>query len=178
LVVVYVLLAWLSEFADQTAVSSHADTADGSAAISSHGLMAQLQDFLRQRNVDVNQLGADEMVRVMIDWYRFMPVRKAEGDALLYRYAGWSEGCATAFKLSLLRRVTQRDATGASTERLAGITMMFDPSGKGELLPFTAVSSDSKSIEAFLQTVEGSPGFKELAGTTPMGVLIEGGGLR
>lgn len=175
---VCLLIASLSASADDAAVSAQANTADGSAGISSHGLMLELQDFLRQRNVDVNQLGADEMVRVMIDWYRFMPVGKAQDDALVYRYAGWSEGCATAFKLSLLRQVTQRDATGAGIQRLAGITMMFDPSGKGELLPFTAVSADSKSIEAFLQTVEGSPGFKELAGTTPMGVLIEGGGLR
>jgi hypothetical protein len=177
LVGVCLLMASLSAFAHEPAVSAQANSDEGSG-ISSHGLMAQLQEFLRQRNVDVNQLGADEMVRIMIDWYRFFPVRKAEGDTLLYRYAGWSEGCATAFKLSLLRQVTQRDATGASTQRLAGITMMFDPSGKGELLPFTAVSSDAKSIEDFLQVVEGSPGFRELAGTTPMGVLIEGGGLR
>lgn len=175
---VCLLMASLSAIGDQPAVSAQANTADGSAGISSHGLMVELQDFLRQRNIDVNLLGTDEMVRVMIDWYRFAPVRKAESDMLLYRYAGWSEGCATAFKLSLLRQVTQRDATGTTTQRLAGITMMFDPSGKGELLPFTAVSADSKSIEAFLQTVEGSPGFRELAGTTPMGVLIEGGGLR
>ena len=174
---VFLFICSASILAGQPSASTDA-AGDNAPGISSHGLMAELQEFLRQRNVDVNQLGADEMVRIMIDWYRFMPVRKAEGDTLLYRYAGWSEGCATAFKLSLLRQVTQRDATGASTQRLAGITMMFDPSGKGELLPFTAVSSDAKSIEDFLQIVEGSPGFRELAGTTPMGVLIEGGGLR
>ena len=100
------------------------------------------------------------------------------GDALVYRYGGWSEGCATAFKLSLLRRVTERDATGVETERFAGITLMFEPSGQGELMPFTAVSSDAKSIEAFLQTIESSPAFKVLAGATPMGVLVESGGLR
>jgi len=45
-------------------------------------------------------------------------------------------------------------------------------------MPFTAVSSDAKSIEAFLQTIESSPAFRELADATPMGVLVEGGGLR
>ena len=173
----FLLICSMSLLAGQPSAST--DAAGASApGISSHGLIAELQEFLRQRNVDVNHLGADEMVRIMVDWYRFMPAGKAQDDALVYRYAGWSEGCATAFKLSLLRQVTQRDADGTSTQRLAGITMMFDPSGKGELLPFTAVSSDAKSIEDFLQIVEGSQGFRELAGTNPMGVLIEGGGLR
>jgi hypothetical protein len=178
LVGIILLVGAASGYAIAPVAAVEAAGNDAVPGLLSHSLMAQLQDFLRQRNVDVTRLGADEMLRVMVDWYRFAPLGQAEGDALVYRYAGWSEGCATAFKLSLLRQVTERDATGAKTERLAGITLMFDPSGKGELLPFTAVSSDAKSIEAFLQTVEGSPGFKELAGTTPMGVLVEGGGLR
>ncbi len=172
---VCLLIAALSAMADEPAASA---PADGAAGVSSHGLIAELQGFLRRREVDVNQLNADAMVRVMIDWYRFEPVKKAVGDALVYRYGGWSEGCATAFKLSLLRRVTERDAGGAETERFAGITLMFEPSGQAELLPFTAVSSDSKSIEAFLESVEGSPAFRELAGATPMGVLVESGGVR
>ena len=172
------LIASLSAMADEPAASAQANGADAAAGVSSHGLIAELQGFLRQREVDVNQLSADAMVRVMIDWYRFEPMKKAVGDALVYRYGGWSEGCATAFKLSLLRRVTERDAGGAEAERFAGITMMFEPSGQAQLLPFTAVSSDSKSIEAFLESVEGSPAFKELAGATPMGVLIESGGVR
>jgi hypothetical protein len=45
-------------------------------------------------------------------------------------------------------------------------------------MPFTAVSSDAKSVEAFLETVQNSPAFKELAGATPMGVLVESGGVR
>src|SRR3954465_3425240 len=76
----------------------------GGAGISSHGLMVELQSFLHQRNIDVNQLSAGEMVRVMVDWYRFTPVKTVQSDELVYRYGGWSEGCATAFKLSLLRR--------------------------------------------------------------------------
>ena len=179
---VFLFLAAATTFADEPAVSADANSADGAAGFSSHGLIAELQGFLRQQGVDANNLSADAMIRVMIDWYRFTPVKKAEeasaGDALVYRYGGWSEGCASAFKLSLLRRVTERDATGVDTERFAGITLMFEPSGQAELMPFTAVSSDSKSIDAFLETVESSPAFKVLAGATPMGVLVESGGLR
>ena len=179
---VLLIVAGLSAFASGPVASADDNGSEAIAGISSHGLMAELQNFLRQQGVDANNLSADAMVRVMIDWYRFTPVKKsggsAVGDALVYRYGGWSEGCATAFKLSLLRRVTELDAAGGDTERLAGITLMFEPSGRGELMPFTAVSSDSKSIEAFLETVERSPAFKELAGATPMGVLVESGGLR
>jgi len=172
------LIASLSAGADEPGVSAQADMSDGGAGVSSHGLIAELQGFLRQREVDVNGLSADAMVRVMIDWYRFEPKKKALGDALVYRYGGWSEGCATAFKLSLLRRVTEHDAGGLEAERFAGITLMFEPSGQAELMPFTAVSTDAKSIEAFLETVESSAAFKQLAGTTPMGVLVESGGVR
>ena len=182
LIGVYLLIVSFSAIADDPAVLADANSGDGAAGVSSHGLIAELQGFLRQQGVDENQLSADAMVRVMIDWYRFTPVKKgvgaSVGDSLVYRYGGWSEGCATAFKLSLLRRVAERDATGADTERFAGITLMFEPSGQAEILPFTAVSSDSKSIEAFLETVESSPAFKVLAGATPMGVLVESGGLR
>ena len=99
-------------------------------------------------------------------------------DALVYRYGGWSEGCATAFKLSLLRRVTGHNAIGADPDRFAGITLMFEPSGHADLMPFTAVSSDWKSIEAFQEAIENSPAFKELAVATPMAVLVESGGVR
>jgi hypothetical protein len=74
--------------------------------------------------------------------------------------------------------VTEHDATGVDTERFAGITLMFEPSAQAELMPFTAVSSDAKSLEAFLQTIESSPAFRQLAVATPMGILVEGGGLR
>ena len=154
--------------------------ADSPAAIA-HGLIGQLQNFMQRQGLEADQLRADAMVRLMIDWYRFMPVRNFDGavdDALVYRYGGWSEGCATAFKLSVLRRVTQHEASGATAERFAGITLMFEPSAQAELMPFTAVSSDTKSMEAFLQTIEGSPAFRELAGATPMGVVVESGGVR
>jgi len=167
------------------AIAAESGAPDGAADSplpASHGLIADLQSFLREQGVDANHLNAEAMVRLMVDWYRFAPAHEgagtAAGDTLVYRYGGWSEGCATAFKLSLLRRVTEHDATGAETQRFAGITLMFEPSGQAELMPFTAVASDSKSIEAFLQTIESSPAFRQLASATPMGVVIESGGVR
>jgi hypothetical protein len=176
-------LGSFSVWAGEIAAPADPDAASARAGVSSHGLMAQLQGFLRQQGVDENRLSADAMVRVMVDWYRFSSDSKAQGaastgDALVYRYGGWSEGCATAFKLSLLRKVTVHHANEADTERFAGITLMFEPSGQADLMPFSAVSSDARSIEAFVQTIESSPAFRELAGVTPMGVLVEGGGLR
>lgn len=176
------LLVLPGAIAAEPGVPSAPDGAVDSPLPASHGLIADLQGFLRKQGVDVNHLNADAMVRLMVDWYRFAPAHEgagtAAGDTLVYRYGGWSEGCATAFKLSLLRQVTEHDATGAETQRFAGITLMFEPSGQAELMPFTAVATDSKSIEAFLQTIESSPAFRQLASATPMGVLIESGGVR
>jgi hypothetical protein len=175
------LLATWSAYGEEPAAGADANAAESTAGFSSHGLIIQLQGFVQQRNINVDQLSIDAVVKLMVDWYRFSPIQKTRGvtgDALVYRYGGWSEGCATAFKLSVLRRVTVRDATGADAERMAGITMMFEPSGQSELVPFSAVSSDAKSIEAFVGAVENSPAFQQLAGAAPMGVLIEGGGLR
>lgn len=132
-------------------------------------LLADLESFLRQRKVDVDSLTVDQMVAVMIDWYRFAPA----ADALVYRYGGWSEGCATAFKLSLLRRASE-----SGTDRFAGITLMFEPSSRSEIVPFTTASSDWKSIEAFLEVVQGSPAFRQFGTAKPMAVMIERGGLR
>jgi hypothetical protein len=154
----------------------------GTSVLTSHGLLAQLQSYLRLRDVDSNSLTADTMVKLMIDWFRFLPIDPVGGapsaDALVYQYGGWSEGCATAFKLSLLRRVAGRGAIDGADEVLAGITLMFEPSGQGELLPFTTASSDWKSIDAFLDVIESSPAFVRLGATTPMAVVLESGGLR
>jgi len=150
--------------------------------LNSYILLGALQSFLQQRDVQVERLTADRMVPLMIDWFRLVPVdtleRTSTADVLVYRYGGWSEGCATAFKLSLLRRVTVRDASGADDERLAGITMMFEPSAQAELMPFSAVASDANSIGVFVTAVESSPAFQLLAGATPMGVMVESGGVR
>ena len=150
---------------------------DLAPAGTSHGLRAELESFMRQQGIEVQSLSADAMVRLMIDWFRFAQVKTAaDSDTLVYRYGGWSEGCATAFKLSLLRRVAARDA--ATPDRLAGITLMFEPSAQAQLLPFTAVSSDSKSIEAFAAVIAGSSAFRILASATPMAVLVESGAVR
>ena len=155
---------------------------DLAPAATSHGLRAQLESFMRQQgieaqSIEAQSMSADAMVRLMIDWYRFAQVRTAaDSDDLVFRYGGWSEGCATAFKFSLLRRVAARDA--ATPERLAGITLMFEPSAQAELRPFAAVSSDSQSIEAFAAVIAGSPAFRILASATPMAVLVESGTVR
>lgn len=179
---VCLLLTSLSAFAAEPLVPADFNDAEEKPVATSHALLARLESFMQQQGVDAGRLGADTMVRLMIDWYRFAPVESAEGaspaDALVYRYGGWSEGCATAFKLSVLRRVTERNTHGADPDRFAGITLMFEPSGHADLVPFTTVSSDWKSIEAFLEAIESSTAFKELAVATPMAVLVETGGVR
>jgi hypothetical protein len=176
------LFAWLSAFAAELPVPADINGAEEKPGANSHALLAKLESFMRQQGVDAGHLSADAAVRLMIDWFRFAPGDSvtvgSSADALVYRYGGWSEGCATAFKLSLLRRVTGRNAIGADPEQFAGITLMFEPSGHADLMPFTAVSSDWKSIEAFQQAIESSPAFKELAVATPMAVLVESGGVR
>lgn len=177
------LLTSLSAFAVEPAAPADFTDAGEKPVATSHALLANLQSFMRQQGVDTEHLSADAMVRLMIDWFRFVPIDSVAGapvdaDALVYRYGGWSEGCATAFKLSLLRRVTERNTIGADPDRLAGITLMFDPGGHADLMPFTAVSSDWKSMEAFLQAIENSPAFKQLAAVTPMAVVIENGSVR
>ena len=163
-------------------VPAHPIVLAGTRMLTSHGLLTQLQRYMREREVEPNDLSADEMVRLMVDWLRFAPVDVIGGapsaDALVFRYGGWSEGCATAFKLSVLRQVTPKDAVGGETDLLAGITLMFEPSGQAELLPFSTASTDWKSVDAFLQAVESSPAFRLLASKKPMSAMIESGGLR
>jgi hypothetical protein len=55
---------------------------------------------------------------------------------------------------------------------------MFEPSRYADLAPLTTVSSDWKSIDAFLQAIESSPAYKVLVAGQPMSVLLESGGLR
>ena len=165
-----------------TDAPSHPIVLAGTRVLTSHGLLTQLQSYMRERDVEANDLSAGEMVRLMIDWFRFAPVDAIGGapsdDALVFRYGGWSEGCATAFKLSVLRQVTPKGPAGGETELLAGITLMFEPSSQAELLPFSTTSTDWKTVDAFLQAVESSPAFRMLASTKPMSAMIESGGLR
>jgi hypothetical protein len=185
------LLASASLFAEEPSAPLRAGAAEapataiilaGTRVLTSHGLLTQLQGYMRERDVEANDLSADEMIRLMVDWFRFAPIDAVGGarsaDALVFRYGGWSEGCATAFKLSVLRQVKPREAAGGETELLAGITLMFEPSSQAELLPFSTASSDWKSIDAFLQAVESSPAFRMLASVKPMAAMVESGGLR
>jgi hypothetical protein len=150
--------------------------------VNSFSLLTELEAFLQRRSVDVEHLTAGPMIRLMVDWFRLVPVapgeRASSADALVYRTGGWSEGCATGFKFSLLRRVIETGATGADTEWFAGITLMFEPSGPADLAPFKTVSSDWQSTDEFVQAIEHSPAFQALANAVPMGVLVESGGLR
>ena len=152
------------------------------AIANSFDLLAALQSFLRERNVDVERLTVDPMIVTMIDWFRLVPLDLAKdtasADVLVYRYGGWSEGCATGFVFSVLRRITEPNAEGGETDWVAGITLMFEPSRYAGLAPLTTVSSDWQSIDAFLRAVESSPAYKLLVAEQPMSVLLESGGLR
>ena len=179
---VCLLITSLSAFAAEPPVPFDFNGTGEKPGATSHPLLAKLEVFMREQGVDAQRLSADGMVRMMIDWFRFAPgdsvLGESSSDTLVYRYGGWSEGCATAFKLSLLRRVSGRNAIDGTPGVLAGITLMFEPSGQAELMPFTTVSSDWKSLEAFLDAIETSPAFRQLAAATPMAVLVESGGVR
>ena len=148
----------------------------------SFDLLAALQTFLRERSVVVERLTVDPMIVTMIDWFRLAPLDLAKGaaatDVLVFRYGGWSEGCATGFVFSMLRRITEPDAEGGETDWVAGITLMFEPSRYAGLAPLTTASSDWQSIDAFLHAIESSPAYKLLVGEQPISVLLESGGLR
>ena len=150
--------------------------------LDSFTLLGALQRFLDQRRVAVPMLTADPAVSLMLDWYRLVPLDRiaqtASGDALVYRHGGWSEGCATAYKFSLLRRATEKTEGGGDTDWFAGITLLFEPSRYAALAPFSTTSADWPSLEAFAQAIDDSPGFKALAGEQPLGVSLESGGLR
>ena len=150
--------------------------------VNSFSLLAALQTFLRERNIDVERLTVDPMIQAMIDWFRLVPldlIKDASStDVLVYRYGGWSEGCATGFVFSALRRIREPNAKKGETDWVAGITLMFEPSYYADLAPFTTASSDWQSLDAFLHAIESSPAYKVLAAKPPMSVLLESGGLR
>jgi len=148
----------------------------------SFDLLTALQSFLRERNVAVERLTVDPMIVTMIDWFRLTPLDLAKdaasADVLVFRYGGWSEGCATGFVFSMLRRITERNTENAETDWVAGITLLFEPSRYAGLVPLRTASSDWQSLEAFLRAVESSPAYKLLVAEQPMSVLLESGGLR
>ena len=139
-------------------------------------LHSSLQAFFNQRGVDVERLAAESMIKLMLDWFRLVPIAGMAADTLLFRYGGWSEGCVTGFKFGLLRRVAASDET--RTEWLAGITLMFEPSRYAGVEPLNTESTDWGSLEAFGRAIESSPGFRLSAAITPMAVMVESQGLR
>jgi len=150
--------------------------------MNSEVLLSSLQNFLQKRGIDPNRLTVKGMISVMTDWYqseRLIPGNTvAQNDMLVYRHGGWSEGCATGFNLSLLRRVRVSEDGGKDSEWVAGITLMFEPSRYGDLPPFSTNSSDWPSLEAFVHAIESSRAYKTSASSVPMGTAIEIGGLR
>jgi hypothetical protein len=149
---------------------------DAHGSLHTLGMLSDLETFIHQRGGDASRLDARSMVDLMVDWYRFAATPGASDDVLVYRYGGWSEGCATGFKLSVLRRV--EGGADGDAARFAGITLMFEPSGRGDLPAYSTTSGDFQSIEAFVAAIEGSPAFRGLEATTPMSVMVESGGLR
>ncbi len=147
--------------------------------MSNIALLSSLQTFLNQRGVEVERLIAEQMVRAMIDWFRLVPIENVSHgspqDTLLFRYGGWSEGCVTGFKFTLLRRVAMKDDT--NTEWHSGITLMFEPSRYSNVAPLSTNSTDWQSLESFFNAIESSPGFKLSTGIVPMAVVVESQGL-
>jgi hypothetical protein len=148
----------------------------------SFSLLEALQHFLEERKVVVEMLTVDPAVTAMLDWYR---LRKADvlggapaADVLVCQYGGWSEGCATGYKFSVLRRVTDAGGQATPTDWFAGVTLMFEPSGAVGLTPLRIASSQYPTLDAFLEAIEASDGFQSLRRQRPMGVLLESGGLR
>ena len=158
--------------------SAEQPAATGATGLPAGSPFAALEAHLRQRHIEVASLSVGQALDVMVNWYRLTPSASGAAstprDTLVYRYGGWSEGCATGFKLSFLRRI----ADDGGPEQFAGITLMFEPAGGADLAPFGTALSDWPSLEAFMAAVEGSPAFKRFGGGTPMSVGMERGGLR
>jgi len=150
--------------------------------VNSYLLLAALQRFIDRRGMVLDRLTATSMLALMTDWYRDEPIHSVDhtvsADVLVYRYGGWSEGCVTGFKLSLLRRVTDSRANDGKTDWFAGITMLFDPNRYTAVEPFSVVSSEQPSLDAFIHAIEDSSAFKLSAPATAMGSLLESGGIR
>ena len=148
----------------------------------SFSLLAALQSFLRERNIDVEHLTVAPMIEAMVDWFRLVPLNLVKdatsSDVLVYRYGGWSEGCATGFVFSVLRRIREANVRKGEPDWVAGITLIFEPSRYADLAPLMITSSDWQSLEAFLRAIESSPAYKIAVSQPPLSVLLESGGLR
>ncbi len=153
--------------------------------LDSYSLLDALQGYLARRGLDPTSLNLEMALVVMVDWYRLVPQGALGGvappgrsDHLLFRYGAWSEGCATGFNVSILRRVRQANIGSGHTNWLAGLTLIFEPSAYRHLDVFSLLSSERDSLEAFLDAVENAPGYRACARVTPMTVAVENGALR
>jgi hypothetical protein len=173
-------VAWLrhvfAAFLASCALAAPAAEQDANDRLQALGMLPDLEAFMHQRGEDLGKLDMRAMVGLMVDWHRFSARPGDPGDVLVYRYGGWSEGCATGFKLSLLRRVAVEE--GGDAARFAGITFLFEPSGPSNHAPWSTTSAEWKSMEEFVAAVESSPAFRGLQAATPMSVMVESGGLR
>lgn len=141
------------------------------------GLLGELQQFLDRRKVAVATLDAPTLVGLMVDWYRLVPV-DARADGLLHQYGGWSEGCVTGFKWSVLRHVLVDAGDPDPVERFAGLTLMLEPSAFSGVSAVRFETSDRNALEAFVRRIEASPAWDAVAAARPMGVVLQSGGLR
>lgn len=162
-------------------MDSSADRPGETPAVNAYALLATLQNFVERRQAAVSALDLPGMLDHMLAWYVALPpgrlLPEALSDELVYRYGGWSEGCATGFKVSLLRRLSVRAEPG-ETQWLAGISLLYEPAGRASLARFSTASADWPSLSAFRSAVESSPAFRQLAEAPPMAAALEGGGLR
>lgn len=150
--------------------------------VNASSLLSDLQRFLHQRGVDVNELSLREAAMIMIDWFRLVPMdpldASIKSDVLVFHHAGWSEGCATGYKLSVMRRVTETPNAQGETDWYAGITVMYEPSRFADVSAFRTESTAWPSLDAFLHAIESSAAYRTAAEQAPMGVIVESGGLR
>jgi len=141
-------------------------------------VLGSLQTFIRQRGVEVPSLTAHPAIELMVDWFRLVPIdgiaHTAPADTLTFRYGGWSEGCATGFKIRMQRRLElpEPGSTGNKTA-VVGIALLFATDRFGDLVPLVTSSTDWRSLEAFVAAIEGSPGFLQSAAQTPSEVIVE-----
>ena len=136
-------------------------------------LTASLNNFLQQRAVVTARLSSHPMLELMADWYRFTPFDGVShgppADTLMFRYGGWSEGCATGFKIGLQRRITPLDAPRVME---AGITMLFGWERYSGVEPFSVGLEQAGSLEAFVKAVEASRGFLISASDAPTDISV------
>ena len=75
---VCLLVISLSAFAAEPLLPADFNGAGERRVATSHALLAKRETFMHQEGVDAGRLSADAMVRLTIDWFRFVPGDSAE----------------------------------------------------------------------------------------------------